>query len=117
MSVWVWVFDVLITILLIVAVGFGAIAVIGLLLFPDIRSRSFTGLRAGILSTALVAVAGICYGIFAWLTMGGIQYLEYTLGAVLILVLVIVLNRVATDVLCHSSVPVQPPTPGEKDHP
>ena len=109
-----WVLDVVITLLLIAAAGFGAIAVIGLLLFPDIRSRSFTGLRAGILATALVTLVGICYGIFAWASSGyqQFQYLEYALGAVVILVLVIVLNRVATGVLCHASVP--PRSPEEK---
>ena len=60
-----WLLDGLITVLLVLAVGFGAISVIGLLLFPDIRSRSFTGLRAGILATALVTGAGVCYGIFS----------------------------------------------------
>ena len=108
MSGWL-LLDVMITLLLVAAAGFGAIAVIGLLLFPDIRSRSFTGLRAGILATALVTIAGICYGIFEWFLQGGMQYLEYALSAVLILVLVIVLNRVATGVLRHSSVPARPP--------
>ncbi len=110
-----WMLDGLITVLLVLAVGFGAISVIGLLLFPDIRSRSFTGLRAGILATALVTGAGVCYGIFSLLTVGGIQYLQYTLVAILMLLLVVLLNRVATRVLCHSSVPVQPPSTGEKD--
>ena len=112
-----WMLDWLITVLLVLAVGFGAISVIGLLLFPDIRSRSFTGLRAGILATALVTGAGVCYGIFSLLTLGGMQYLQYTLVAILMLLLVVLLNRVATRVLCHSSVPVQPPSPGEKDQP
>ncbi|MFY9748988.1 MAG: hypothetical protein WAK75_01475 [Methanoregula sp.] len=112
-----WLLDGLITVLLVLAVGFGAISVIGLLLFPDIRSRSFTGLRAGILATALVTGAGVCYGIFSWITFGGrqVQYLQYTLVAILMLLLVVLLNRVATRVLCHSSVPVQPPSTGEKD--
>jgi multicomponent Na+:H+ antiporter subunit G len=109
-----WLLDVIITLLLVAAAGFGAIAVIGLLLFPDIRSRSFTGLRAGILATALVTAAGICYGIFEWFMQGGMQYLVYALSAVLILVLVIVLNRIATGVLCHSSVPAQPPEEKEQ---
>jgi len=111
-----WLPDVIITLLLVAAAGFGAIAVIGLLLFPDIRSRSFTGLRAGILATALVTIAGICYGIFEWFSSGyqQFQYLEYAMSAVLILILVIVLNRIATGVLCHSSVPARPPE--EKGH-
>jgi multicomponent Na+:H+ antiporter subunit G len=102
----VWALDALLYILLLAAIGFGAISVIGLLLFPDIRSRAFTGLRAGILATALVTAAGICYGIFAWITTDGIQYLMYVLAAILMLVLLVFLNRIATDVVCRKTVPL-----------
>ena len=69
----VWVLDALLYVLLLAAIGFGGISVVGLLLFPDIRSRAFTGLRAGILATALVTAAGVCYGFFAYMTVGGLQ--------------------------------------------
>jgi len=107
-----WILDVTLTLLLVVAAGFGAISVIGLLLFPDIRSRSFTGLRAGILALTLVTIASVCYGLFKWSDTGGLQYLLYILGALVMLALVIVLNRIATGVVCHSSVPVQSPSVG-----
>ncbi len=110
-----WILDVLLYILLLAALGFGAISVVGLLLFPDIRSRSFTGLRAGILAITLVSAAGVCYGIYAWLTVGGMQYLEFAFAAILLLVLVVVLNRIATDVVCRSSVPVMPPSYAEDE--
>jgi multicomponent Na+:H+ antiporter subunit G len=110
-----WILDWLISILLIIAVGFGAISVIGLLLFPDIRSRSFTGLRAGILAMALVTAAGVCYGVFKWVSTGGMQYLLFTLAAILMLILVVGLNRIAADVVCRSSVPVPRPSSGEED--
>jgi len=58
--------DILLTILLLAAIGFGGISLMGLLIFPDIRSRSFTGLRAGILSIALVTAAAIFYGLYSW---------------------------------------------------
>jgi multicomponent Na+:H+ antiporter subunit G len=108
-----WILDGIISILLIIAVGFGAISVIGLLLFPDIRSRSFTGLRAGILALALVTVAGVCYGAFKWATTGEMQYLLFILVAIMMLILVVVLNRIATEVVCRSSVPVQMPPSGK----
>ena len=106
----VWAIDALLYVLLLAAIGFGGISVVGLLLFPDIRSRSFTGYRAGILATALVTAAGICYGIFRWSETGGMQYLQFALAAILMLVLVVILNRIATGVVCRTAVqaPSQP---------
>jgi len=102
----VWVLDALLYILLLAAIGFGGISVVGLLLFPDIRSRAFTGLRAGILATALVTAAGVCYGFFAYMTVGGVQYLLFALAAILMLALLVILNRVATGVVCRTAVPI-----------
>jgi multicomponent Na+:H+ antiporter subunit G len=104
-----WILDALLYVLLLAAIGFGGISIVGLLLFPDIRSRAFTGLRAGILATALVTAAGVCYGIFAWLTVGGLQYLLFALAAILMLALLVILNRVATGVVCRSAVPAVSP--------
>ena len=109
-----WIPDVVITLLLIVAVGFGAISVIGLLLFPDIRSRLFTGFRAGLLALALAVLASVSFGIFKWSANGEIQYFEFTFGAFLMLLLLVVLNRIATGVVCHSSVPAQIPDKKER---
>jgi len=94
-----FVVDVLLYILLLAAIGFGWISVIGLLLFPDIRSRAFTGLRAGILAMTLVTASAICYGLFTWTRDGGMQYLVLVLAAVLMLVIVVVLNRIAAETL------------------
>jgi len=107
--------DVILYLLLLAALGFGAISVIGLLLFPDIRSRSFTGLRAGILAITLVTVAGMSYGIYEWITSGSIQYLLYAIGSIMMLILVLVLNRIATDIVCRSSVPVFVPSSDEEE--
>ena len=108
-----WAVDAHLYILLLAAIGFGWIGVIGLLLFPDIRSRAFTGLRAGIIAVTLVTAAAICYGIFTWITNGGMQYLLLVLAAILILFIVVILNRIAAKTICHNAVPV-PSHPGEK---
>jgi multicomponent Na+:H+ antiporter subunit G len=99
-----WAVEAILYILLIAAIGFGGISVIGLLIFPDIRSRTFTGLRAGIIALALVSAAGIWYGIFLWVTTGGMQYLLFALAAILMLVLVVVANRIAADTVCRKAV-------------
>ena len=107
--------DVLLYILLLAAIGFGWISVIGLLLFPDIRSRAFTGLRAGIFAMTLVTASAICYGLFTWTRDGGMQYLVLVLAAALMLVIVVALNRIAADAICRNAVPVRSHSGEQKD--
>jgi multicomponent Na+:H+ antiporter subunit G len=111
-----WAVDGLLYILLLAAVGFGGISVIGLLIFPDSRSRAFTGLRAGIISLALVATAGIFYGLFLWVITGEMQYLLFVLAACLLFVLVIVLNRISSDMICRKSVLAPSPVKEREEH-
>lgn len=87
--------DVILYILLLAGVGFGAIGIIGLLIFPDIRSRMFTGVRATLISCGLITLAGIVYALFAYSTRGGAQYLTFMLHAGLLFILIVILNRVA----------------------
>ncbi|WP_292367989.1 hypothetical protein [Methanoregula sp. UBA64] len=89
--------DILITLLLLAAIGFAGISLIGLLIFPDIRSRSFTGIRAGIISLSLVAAAGVCYGLYTWVVTGGMQYLLFVVAAVLAVLIIVVLTRKAAE--------------------
>jgi len=98
--------DILLYILLLGAIGFGLISLIGLLIFPDIRSRTFTGMRAGIISLTLVTVAGVCYSLFFWNSTGGFQYLIYLISAVLLSVFLVILNRFIANILCHNTNPV-----------
>ena len=56
--------DAVIYILFTVSVGFSGIGVIGLLLFPDIRSRLYTAVRATLIGTAAMVVSVICLRIF-----------------------------------------------------
>ena len=101
--------DALLYILLLAAVGFGGISVIGLLIFPDSRSRAFTGLRAGIIAIALVTTAGIFYGLFLWVITGEMQYLMFVLATCLMFVLIIVLNWISSGRVCRKSEPALSP--------
>jgi len=103
-----WAVDALLYILLLAAIGFGCISVIGLFLFPDIRSRLFTGQRAGIIALVLVTTAGVCYGLFLSLITSGMQYLLFVIAATLMVVLVGILNRIAADAVCRKAAPVSP---------
>ena len=40
------------------------------------------------------------------MTVGGLQYLLFILAAILMLALLVILNRVATGVVCRSAVPI-----------
>jgi len=103
------VMDILLSVLLLAALGFGGISVMGLIVFPDPRSRAFTGIRAGILAMALASLAGICYGLFSWSTTDGVQYVAFTIAAILLLVLVILLNRITASAICRAAVGLQEP--------
>lgn len=51
--------------------GFG---LMGLLIFPDTKSRMFTAFRATALGLAAVVLAVISYGYYLLMTIGGDQY-------------------------------------------
>ncbi len=95
--------DAIIYVLLAVGVVFGGIGIIGLLLFPDIRSRMFTGIRATLISCGAVFLAGILYSLFSLFTRGGIQYTTFAVFAVLFLLLIVLLNRVAARVILRQT--------------
>jgi multicomponent Na+:H+ antiporter subunit G len=82
------VIDLIIWALLFAGVGFGLIGLIGLLLFPDTRSRMYTAVRACLISIGATGLAVIVYGLNALQTSGGNQYATLVLHT-LVLVLVV----------------------------
>jgi multisubunit Na+/H+ antiporter MnhG subunit len=86
--------DSTIFILLVMAVGFGGIGVIGLLLFPDIRSRMFTAFRATVISFSTLTLAVIIYALFTFLSDGGNQYITLVLHSIILICTVFVANIV-----------------------
>lgn len=101
-----WVVDVLLYVLLLAAIGFGMISLTGMLIFPDIRSRVFTGIRAALISLLLVTVAGILYGTYLWSVTGGLQYLYYSVSVTCVCVFIIVINRFISGQISKNPVPV-----------
>ena len=95
--------DLVLYIVLFAAIGFGVISVMGLVVFPDPKSRAFTGLRAGVLAMALAGLAGICYGLFSWYSAGGDQYLLFTLASAILLALVVCLDRITAKAICRTA--------------
>jgi multisubunit Na+/H+ antiporter MnhG subunit len=86
--------DAAIFILLVMSVGFGGIGVIGLLLFPDIRSRMYTSFRATMISIGAIMLSVIIYALSASSSGGGDQYVILILHSLVLLFVVAVANAV-----------------------
>ena len=86
--------DAAIFILLIISVGFGGIGVLGLLLFPDIRSRMYTAFRATVISISAITLSVIIYALFTFNSSGGDQYLALILHSMVLLFIIAVANGV-----------------------
>jgi multisubunit Na+/H+ antiporter MnhG subunit len=88
--------DLIIWILLIAGVGFGLISLIGLLLFPDTRSRMYTAVRASLIGIGATGIAVFIYGLNALQTSGGNQYFTLLLHTVLLIVIVAIGNYIVS---------------------
>ena len=80
--------DLVIWVLLFVGTVFCGVSLMGLLIFPDTRSRMFTAFRATAIALGAMVLAVITYGYSQLLSVGGDQYLTLIIHT---LVLVIVL--------------------------
>ncbi len=78
--------------LLAISVGFAGIGVIGLLVFPDIRSRTYTATRAPVISICAMIVAVIVYALSMILSGGGDQYPALIFHILVLLCIVIAAN-------------------------
>ena len=100
------VIDLIIWILLIAGVGFGLISLVGLLLFPDTRSRMYTAVRACLISTSVTGIAVIIYGLNALQTYGGNQYLTLLLHTLLLVLVVGIGNYVVSSTILEKTRPI-----------
>ena len=95
--------DLLIWILLFAGIGFGLLAFVGMLIFPDIRSRRFTASRAVLISLTLVTGAAIVFGFYRY-PGGGADYLALVIRAfVLWLLLTITAVLVSRSIMARVS--------------
>jgi multisubunit Na+/H+ antiporter MnhG subunit len=69
--------DIIIYLLLVAGIGFGGISLMGLLIFPDIRSRMYTALRSSLISMVAIIGAAIVYAIALRAGNGGDQYMTF----------------------------------------
>jgi multisubunit Na+/H+ antiporter MnhG subunit len=88
------VLDIILWILLISGVGFGLISLIGLLLFPDTRSRMYTAVRACLFSISVTGLAVIIFAINALQTTGENQYFTLLFHTIILILVVAIGNTV-----------------------
>jgi multisubunit Na+/H+ antiporter MnhG subunit len=111
--------DAAIFILLIISVGFSWIGLIGLFLFPDIRSRMYTAFRATVISFSAIILSVIIYALFTFNSSGGDQYIALILHSMVLLFIIAVANGVVYKTILDrtKSVPFcQPATEQNEDN-
>ncbi|MFY9800870.1 MAG: hypothetical protein WAK10_06450 [Methanoregula sp.] len=86
--------DLVIFILLLSSVGFGGIGIIGLFLFPDIRSRMYTAFRATSISISTMIFSVIIYSLYTFQIIPDDQYVTLILHSIVLLCIVIGANMV-----------------------
>ena len=79
-------------VLLALSVGFAGIGVIGLLVFPEIRSRMYTATRAPVISIIAMTGAVIVYALSMILSGGGDPFPALILHVLVLLCIVIAAN-------------------------
>ena len=109
------VIDLIIWLLLFIGVGFGLIGLIGLLLFPDTRSRMYTSVRAILIGICSAGLAVIIYGLYALQTSGGNLYGTLLLHTLILVVIVATGNYVISGIILEKTrLPVKNPSTKEK---
>lgn len=73
--------DIIIYLLLLAGVGFGGIALLGLLIFPDLHSRMYTALRASLICAGAITGAAFVYAMALFIGTGGDPYTTFLFHA------------------------------------
>jgi multisubunit Na+/H+ antiporter MnhG subunit len=97
--------DIIIYLLLITGVGFSGLGVIGLLLFPDIRSRRYTAFRASLIGFTATGSAVIIYGVYQFSASNRNVYLTLVLHALILVILVFAANMVISREILERAIP------------
>ena len=97
--------DGIIWLLLFTGVGFSGIGVIGLLLFPDIRSRSYTGFRAALIGLAATGCAVFAFGGYQYFATSGSQYLSLVFHTLILVIVVFIGNALVSREILKRAIP------------
>lgn len=93
--------DILIFLLLAAGIGFGGIALMGLLIFPDLHSRMYTALRASLICVSAVGGAAGVYALARVVESGGDPYAAFLFHVIflagMMVVAIMIVNRQVLD--------------------
>lgn len=82
--------DILIWLLLAVGICFGALGLFGLVIFPDIRSRMFTAVRATLIGVSAITISALIYAASRFVDTNGSQYVTLTLTTLVLYAVVVI---------------------------
>lgn len=105
------VWDLLIWLCLAIGVCFGGLGFFGLLIFPDIRSRMFTAVRASLIGISAITVAVILFGINGYLVTGGSQYLTLIIHILFFYGVILVADVSISRIILERTLPGCPADP------
>lgn len=97
--------DILIWILLAAGTGFGLLGFVGLLIFPDIRSRMFTASRATLISVTMVILAVIIFGINGFIEHNGDLYTALVIHTLFLFGILVIANVIISRILLEQVPP------------
>ncbi|MCK9631864.1 MAG: monovalent cation/H(+) antiporter subunit G [Methanoregula sp.] len=105
--------DIIIWILLAGGIGFVALGFIGLLIFPDIKSRMFTASRATLIGVILVTLSVVIFGINGFLGGGGERYTILIIHTVFLFAILMtgraVISRIISDLVPGADAEIKDP--------
>jgi len=99
--------DILIWLLLAAGVGFCALGLFGLFIFPDIRSRMYTAVRATLIGVTFLTTSALIYAVSLFFETNGSQYFTLALEilflyAVLIIGTVLLSGEIENQILSRN---------------
>jgi multisubunit Na+/H+ antiporter MnhG subunit len=93
--------DIIIYLLMLTGVGFGGIALMGLLIFPDIHSRMYTALRASLICVGAMVCSAVVYAITLLSANGGDLYVTFIFHVIFLAAVmavgIMIINRQVLD--------------------
>jgi multisubunit Na+/H+ antiporter MnhG subunit len=106
--------DIIIWVLLFAGTVFSGIGLMGLVIFPDTRSRMFTAFRATAIGLGAIALSVVVYGITLFTTTGNSEYPALILRTVFLAAVLAAGTWMMYGIIRERTLREQPGTAGQK---